>query len=107
MNKIGKTSHIILMISILMVVFLIHPQVSRAGTFNISNAASGPFGVGDFSVSGGSSPAGETLVVLSLQTNGSESGDDSFSMGDLWSTLDDGGVGSTNTLGFVPAYHNR
>ena len=98
MNRIGKTILIIMVISILMFVFSIHPQASHADTFNILNAASGPFGVGDFSVSGVSSPAGETFEVLELKNT--NSGSASYSMGDLWGTLNAGGIVSAFTLGF-------
>jgi hypothetical protein len=98
MNRVDKTILIIVVISIFMFVFSIHPPESHADTFNILNSTIGPFDVGNFSVSGVSQPAGETFEVLELKNT--TSGSASHSMGDLWSTLNAGGIVSTYTLGF-------
>jgi hypothetical protein len=60
-------------------------------------------GIGDYAAVSGNNAAsapGQVFDVLSLQTNVSESGSNSVDMGDLWDTLNDGGVTTATSLVF-------
>lgn len=92
-------------------IFLINPTQTEAVFYTIQVGTEAPAFIGDFIFAGSQNVAsapGQVYDVLQLKDNGLESGNNLISppingtiaMGDLWSTLDSGGILYTTQLVF-------